>query len=112
MKTPSAYVSLPSNTTTKITTTTGREGPRHDPYAYQRIWIERSGHVVMIHQGLSRFAVIDGNRVDCHDDDEWAYLDEQLQRTVGLNMTMLERAVYESAKRYVPDPMGNLSDYE
>ena len=42
---------------------TGTEGPKHDPYGYEEITVEREGVTVMLHSGLDYFVKLNGKKV-------------------------------------------------
>jgi hypothetical protein len=127
----------PSHTGTKIDIVNGREGPKHDPYSYEEITIERRGWRVTMHLGLAEwieFQTVEGKRDSARDlllaFDRRAmakrfdnYRPEQLEKnerrlwaTVGLNPAAFDLAVQRQkqydAEHYVEDPMGCLADYE
>lgn len=47
----------------EISIFTGTEGPRHDPYSFQELTIERDGMAFMVHEGLQHFMEVNGDRV-------------------------------------------------
>lgn len=73
-----------------ISISTGSEGPRHDPYSYQEITVERQALMVTAHYGLAVWLDID--RLVLHFSDSKA-LDEVFTATTGMTLAQAERAV-------------------
>jgi len=46
-----------------ISTRTGTEGPRHDPYSFTEITVEARGHRVTVHYGLGEWIEVDGSQL-------------------------------------------------
>lgn len=68
---------------------TGNEGPRHDPYHYEEMTVERDGQTVTLHMGLGTY--VSHNGQSQHLDDRQALA--ALQRFAGVSYKSLMRAL-------------------
>lgn len=68
---------------------TGIEGPRHDPYGYTEWTWERSGHRIVLHEGLGDWVEIDGTRIDRGTPARWVF-----ETSVGISLKTLERVIH------------------
>src|SRR5579859_3325001 len=68
---------------------TGSEGPRHDPYSYTELTVERQGLTVKAHYGLMVWLESNGEREQICDDK---LLDALFCDLTGMTIAQAERA--------------------
>ena len=74
-----------------ITQRTGTEGPRHDPYSYTEITVQRPGKkTVTVHLGLMQFVQV-GASAPVH--MSYELLDQTFEALTGLTIKQAERAL-------------------
>lgn len=105
---------------TCISHDSGTEGPRWDPYGWEKWTVRRHGHVYCLRiGGLSCWLQVDGHKVDVHDfelpwsddfNDRERWLVECFERRVGMRLDEVEH--YYHTRIYQEDPMGSLRSYE
>lgn len=65
----------------------GQEGPKHDPYGYTEIVVERDGCEVVIHCGLGTWMEVDGilvpRKARHNTKQQEAYITRRFRREIG-----------------------------
>lgn len=79
---------------TKITMRSGAEGPRHDPYHFEEITVDRQdGRKVTLHVGLGVWATAEGGPMrERTDSPQEAY--HMFERYAGVSHHAMERAMH------------------
>lgn len=99
----------------KLGRRTGSEGPRHDPYAFEKRTMTVNGEDCTLHCGLDCYISVDGERVLGYGDVCGDHVEDLIVGTwcamVGMDPDQFDRA-YERVHPYFDDPMGSLRDYE
>ena len=86
--------------TGSITLKTGTEGPRHDPYGYSEWIFVRRGKKAILHEGLSEWVSIDGqkntNREICLMEGKDSEIAARLmfEKEVGVSLKTLEKVIH------------------
>jgi hypothetical protein len=80
-----------------ISTRTGTEGPRHDPYSFTEITVEARGHRVTVHYGLGEWIEVDGTgeRLMALPDASCV-----MEALTGLTLAQAERALRKRDESY------------
>lgn len=77
----------------KVRQSTGREGPAYDPYGYVEYEVETPEGVVVVHDGLDRFALIGDQKIRPKGDD-WEnakWTSRVLREYTGYSLEQIER---------------------
>ena len=102
-----------------VSMTTGSEGPRHDPYSYREICVERNGKVSVIHMGLALWVQSGGEKehfweddggfkiaaqrfrdLTGYDPDQWEGFIYRAEHSKVRSMSRADRIQYESMQDY------------
>lgn len=78
-----------------VTRRNGREGPSHDPYAFEEIRIDNGTHAMTIHVGLAIWIEIDDDEREfvpsAYYDEPDAWLEEHAQMCFGWSLKQIAR---------------------
>ena len=74
----------------KIRITTGTEGPRHDPYGFEEITVERDEMKVTAHFGLADYLELNGTRMLLSSTDI-EYIENMFTQLTGINFKQARR---------------------